>query len=58
MLARDPISGKLLHQDEPDTLIGTVGIMGVGLNLQLGTIVILCKPVYVPQLSQSRLNNK
>lgn len=42
--------GNLLVKDEPDCLIGCIGIMGTGLNLTRATVVILCEPIYDPKL--------
>lgn len=43
-------TGKRLESDKPDILIGTAKKMGIGLDLTQVTVVILCEPVYDPNL--------
>ena len=43
-------TGKLLHQNPPDVLIGLIRIMGTGLTLHQASVVIIMEPMYDPNL--------
>ena len=37
---------NLLHDDQPDCLLGTCKVMGTGLTLTNASLMILCEPIY------------
>ena len=43
--------GRRVHADSPDSLFGTVGILGAGHDLQKASVVAMLEPLYDPKLS-------
>ena len=45
-----PETGKPVHDEQPDVLLGLAKKMGEGLDLPQAEVVILCEPLYDPNL--------